>query len=147
MAQALKTKILLNHKPLYLFLRPFCLTLTSNHSKKFEPPLPLCVGLKIQTLSRSKTLISELSQLGLSVTYDRVLHIERQIASSLCEQGNETGVVCPSLLPHGLFTAGAFDNLDYNPSNTTAKESFHGTTTTPLVLQQRIPFMELPQPL
>ncbi len=52
------------------------------------------------------------------------LHIERQIASSLYEQGNETGVACPSLLRHGLFTAGAFDNLDHNPSSTKAKDSF-----------------------
>ncbi len=72
-------------------------------------------------------MISELSQLGLSVTYDWDLHIERQIASSLCERGNETGVACPSLLRHDLFTAGAFDNLDHNPSSTTAKDSFHGT--------------------
>ena len=28
---------------------------------------------------------------------------------------------------HGLFTIGALDNLDHNPSSTTAKDSFHGT--------------------
>ena len=27
----------------------------------------------------------------------------------------------------GLFTAGALDNLDHNPSSTTAQGSFHGT--------------------
>ncbi len=63
----------------------------------------------------------------LSVCYDRILQLEKQIASSLCEHANETGVVCPSQLRHGLFTVGALDNLDHNPSSTTAKDSFHGT--------------------
>ena len=30
-------------------------------------------------------------------------------------------------MSHGLFTVGALDNLDHNPSSTTAKDSFHGT--------------------
>jgi len=29
----------------------------------------------------------------------------------------------------GLFTVGALDNIDYNPSSTTAQGSFHGTGT------------------
>ena len=37
------------------------------------------------------------------------------------------GLVCPSQLSHGLFTVGALDNIDHNPSSTTAKDSFHGT--------------------
>ncbi len=39
---------------------------------------------------------------------------------------HEIGLV-PSQLRHGLFTVGALDNLDHNPSSTTAKDSFHGT--------------------
>ena len=100
---------------------------TSRHSKKFEPPLPLYIGLKVHTQTRSKSFISELYQLGLSVSYDRVLELENQIASSLCEHANEIGLVCPSQLSHGIFTVGALDNLDHNPSSTTAKDSFHGT--------------------
>ena len=33
----------------------------------------------------------------------------------------------PTQLRRGLFTAGALDNLDHNPSSTSAKDSFHGT--------------------
>ena len=33
----------------------------------------------------------------------------------------------PIQLRHGLFTMGALDNIDHNPSSTTAKDSFHGT--------------------
>ena len=100
---------------------------TSRHSKKFEPPLPLYIGLKVHTQTRSKKLISELYQLGLSVSYDRILELEKQIASSICEHTNEIGLVSPSQLSHDLFTVGALDNLDHNPSSTTAKDSFHGT--------------------
>ena len=33
----------------------------------------------------------------------------------------------PAQLRRGLFTVGALDNFDHNPSRTTAKGSFHGT--------------------
>lgn len=81
----------------------------------------------MHTLSRFKRLVSELSQLDLSVSYDRILQLENQIASSLCEHANETAVVCPSQLRHGLFTVGVLDDIDPNPSSTTANDSFHGT--------------------
>jgi len=37
------------------------------------------------------------------------------------------GVAVPSQLRHKLFTVGALDNLDHNPTSTTARGSFHGT--------------------
>ncbi len=101
-----------------------------HHSIKFESPLPLYIGLKVHTLSRSKKLISELSQLGLSVCYDWVIQLEKQIASFLCEHSNETGVVCPSQLRHDLFTVGALDNIDINnipPNKTLTKQVFYST--------------------
>jgi len=86
--------------------------------------LPLCLGLKIH---RSKKLISEMYNLGISVSYDRILELENQIATSLCNSTHKIGLVCPHQLCHGLFTVGALDNLDHNPSSATSKESFHGT--------------------
>ena len=65
--------------------------------------------------------------MGISISYDRVLGIEDRIATSLCEQYEEDGVVSPACLKKGLFTVGAIDNLDYNPSSTTSQSSFHGT--------------------
>ena len=56
--------------------------------------------------SQFKQLVLELSQLGLSVCYHQILELEKQIPSSLCENSNETGVVCPSQLRHDLFTIG-----------------------------------------
>ena len=35
--------------------------------------------------------------------------------------------MCPSQLRHGLLTINTHDNLDHNPSSTTAKDAIHGT--------------------
>uniref|UniRef100_A0A1X7UZV2 Uncharacterized protein n=2 Tax=Amphimedon queenslandica TaxID=400682 RepID=A0A1X7UZV2_AMPQE len=66
-------------------------------------------------------------QLGLSVSYDRVLQVNNELADSVCQDFNLKGVVCPSQLRKGVFTIAALDNKDHNPSSTTAKGSFHGT--------------------
>ena len=81
----------------------------------------------MHTQTRSKKIVSELYRLSLSVSYDRILELENQIATSFCNSINETGLVCPHQLRHGLFTVGVLDNLDHNPSSTTSRESFHGT--------------------
>ena len=36
--------------------------------------------------------------------------------------------MCPTELRKGLFTTSAMDNIDHNPSATTATTSFHGTS-------------------
>jgi hypothetical protein len=40
----------------------------------------------------------------------------------------EEGVVCPAVMRKGLFTTAAMDNIDHNPTATTATTSFHGTS-------------------
>ena len=69
----------------------------------------------------------ELYDLGLSANYDRVLQLKNQLATAVCQDIEKKGVVCPSQLHKGLFTVGAIDNLDHNPSSTTAKGSVHDT--------------------
>ena len=68
-----------------------------------------------------------LNNLGLSISYNRVLELENMLATAVCKQFEDEGVVCPAKLRKGLFVVGAVDNLDYNPSSTTAQDSFHGT--------------------
>ena len=65
--------------------------------------------------------------LGLSISYERVLEIENVTADGIFEQFKADGVVCPVNLRKNLFTAAAYDNIDHNPSSTTAKDAFHGT--------------------
>jgi hypothetical protein len=97
------------------------------HSLEQEPPLPLYIGLNIHSLTRSKKIITQLYNLGMSVPYDRVDDLSSSLASAVCNQFEEEGVVCPLNLRHGIFTVGALDNIDHNPSSTTAQGSFHGT--------------------
>ena len=99
----------------------------SRHVLEYEPPLPLYMGLSVHTQTRSKKLITHLYELGLSVSYARVVELENQLATAVCENIAKNGVVCPAQLRKGLFTVSALDNIDHNPSSTTAKGSFHGT--------------------
>ena len=97
------------------------------HSLNLEPPLPLHIGLSIHTKTRSKKLITELYELGLCVSYERILQLENKLTTSICEHTREIGLVCPIQLHHKLFTVGALDNIDHNPSSTTAMDHFFGT--------------------
>lgn len=97
------------------------------YSPDREPPVPLYVGLSLHTQTRSKTLVDQMANLGISVSYKRIMQVENELAASQCEQYRSDGVVCPSQLRKGLFTVSALDNLDHNPSSTTAQGSFHGT--------------------
>lgn len=99
----------------------------SRHPRERETPLPLYIGLKIHGQIRGRSLIDTLFNLGLSISYDRVLSISTDIANSVCERFEKDGVVCPPKLRSGLFTTAGFDNIDHNPSSTTARDSFHGT--------------------
>ena len=92
-----------------------------------EPPLPIYIGLNIHQLTRSKKLITQLYHMGISISYDRVLELEDWIATTVCEQFELDGIVSPACLRKGLFTIGAMDNLDHNPTSTTSQSSFHGT--------------------
>ena len=49
------------------------------------------------------------------------------LAISAAELYESKGVVCPLVLRKNLFTTAAVDNLDHNPSSTTAQGAFHGT--------------------
>ena len=99
----------------------------SRHSLDLEPPLPLYIGINIHIQTRSKKLVTQLYQFGLSVSYDQISQVENQLATGVCQHIAEIGLVCSSQLHHGVFTIGALDNLDHNPSSTTATDSFHGT--------------------
>lgn len=97
------------------------------HKRTREPPLPLFIGFNIHAMTRSKTLIAKLYQLGLSVSYQRIMELEEMLARSVSERFAADDCVVPACLRKGIFTIGALDNLDHNPSSTTASSSFHGT--------------------
>ena len=65
---------------------------------------------------------------GIGISYDRVLEISAQLGEATVSKYVDDGVVCPPVLRKGLFTTSAMDNIDHNPTATTATTSFHGTS-------------------
>lgn len=97
------------------------------HKKSKEPPIPMYIALSTYGRTRSKDNIDKLHALGLSVSPNRVTEVTATLCNLVNKRAEEEGVLCPRNLRHNTFTIGAYDNLDYNPSSVTSKDSFHGT--------------------
>ena len=98
------------------------------HNQDQETPLPIYLALKIHGETRKRGLIDALYGIGLCISYDRMLSISATAANRVCALYKEEGLVCPPKLSKHVFTTAAVDNVDHNPSSTTAKDSFHGTS-------------------
>ena len=48
------------------------------HSRDREPPLPIYLGLMTHAETRKRTLVDKLYNLGLSISYDRVLELSKE---------------------------------------------------------------------
>ena len=101
---------------------------TFRHSKERKTPFPVFMGMSIYAKTRKKVLVDLLHDHGISILYDRVLEISAQLGHAAVGKYIEEGVVCPSILRKRLFTTAAMDNIDHNPTATTATTSFHGTS-------------------
>ena len=97
------------------------------HSRERETPLPIYLGMMMHTKTRKRELVDQLFELGLSVSYDRVLEISTQLGHKVCQHYEIQRAVCPPQLKCGVFTTAAVDNIDHNLSSTSAQDSFHGT--------------------
>ena len=75
----------------------------------------------------SRALIENFHHLGLSISYNRVLHISTASGNNVCTQYEEESIISPQLLRKEALTTTAVDSIDHNPSSKTSKESFHGT--------------------
>ena len=91
-----------------------------------ETPVPTYVGLMLHGHTCKKELVDRLYHLSLSIYYDHVLCLSAQMGNRDCKQLHNEHVVCPPKLRGSVFTTSAIDNIDYNPSSTPSKESFHG---------------------
>ena len=56
-----------------------------------------------------------------------MIELKALLAGAVCKQFEQQDLVCPFSLRRGLFMVGALDNIDHNPSATTAQGAFHGT--------------------
>ena len=78
-----------------------------------------CSTVYTQTRQRTWTMAS---------VFHMTLEISAQLGDATVSKYVEDGVVCPTGLRKGLFTTSAMDNIDHNPTATTATTSFHGTS-------------------
>ena len=101
---------------------------TNRHSKTRETPFAVYVGMKVFAKTRKRELIDKLHENGISIPYDRVLEISGQLGETVVNQYVQDDIVCPPILRKGLFTSSAVDNIDHNPTSTTAHTAFHGTS-------------------
>ncbi len=97
------------------------------HSTAQQTPVPMYIGLMVHAQTRKRELVDRLSHLGVSITYDRVLHLSAQLGETVIQQYHKERVVCLPSMRGGVFTTAAVDNIDHNPSSTTSKQSFYGT--------------------
>ena len=100
---------------------------TVRHNINRETPLNIYLGVMVHTKTRKRELVDCLYNLGLSISYDRVLAISAELGDQICQYYKMEKAVVPPKLKGGLFTTAAVDNIDHNPSSTSAHDSFHGT--------------------
>lgn len=103
------------------------LTVNTRHVLCREQPLPLYHGLLLHASTHQKHLIKELADLGMTISYSRILEIETAITNKICDLYSEDSRICPPNLELNVFTTSAIDNIDHNPSSNGATYSFHGT--------------------
>ncbi len=89
--------------------------------------MPTYIGLVLHAHTRKRELVDKLFYLGLSISYDRVLRLSAEMGNSVCQRFYMEQVVCLPTLQSNVHTSAAVDNIDHNPSSTTADDSLHGT--------------------
>ena len=82
----------------------------------------------VDTRTGKRRLVDWLAAEGVSVNYDRVMHLRWSIFNQVCMEYQANGLVYPVDLKKNVFITAAIDNLYHNPSSATAESSFHGTT-------------------
>ena len=100
---------------------------THRHTIASETPIAIYIAFLLHSEFRSRKLIERLHDYGLSVSYQRILNLEKGLLRAMCTQYHNNGVVCPTQLRLGIPVQCTMDNLDINPKSNTSKGSFHGT--------------------
>ena len=56
----------------------------TRHSQDRETPLPMYLGIMVHTKNRKKALVDTLFNLGLCISYDRVLDVSTELGNKVC---------------------------------------------------------------
>ena len=100
---------------------------TGRHNRSREPPLPVYLEILLHNKTRKRQLVQTLFDLGLSVSYDRVLESSTNMGTKVCTYYDRLNTVCPPHMKRGVFTTSAVDNINHQTSATTARGSVNGT--------------------
>ena len=85
---------------------------TVRHLAYRETPQQVYISMKLYEATRSKKLINEFHELGLCISYKRLMEILSAMESTVVKKYEEEQVVYPLTLPTGTFTTIEADNLD-----------------------------------
>ena len=98
-----------------------------HRDKEEETSVNIYVGLKLYSTVRSRTLIDCLFQLGICISYDKILSITKSLYEALRNAFSQYKVFLPTNLKKGCFTMSAKDNIDKNATANLVRSHVHGT--------------------
>lgn len=91
-----------------------------------KTPQHILTGLFLHHATRSKTAITMLNRLGLSICYDEILRIRTRMAQFTKIQ-SLNNVPLPNHFDINNYVTGAFDNFDHNENTISGLHSTHDT--------------------
>lgn len=74
--------------------------------------------------ARLKKHIENVHQVGMSVSYDRVMGVKRAVARAICKRQAEDGVVLPTNMRRNVFVIYDMDNLDSRSKGNFSQTNF-----------------------
>ena len=77
------------------------------YNSEKETPLSIYIAFLIHSEARNRLLIEKFHNLGLCISYFRMLTLSTSLGNTICSQFRREGIVCPSLLRQGVFTTHA----------------------------------------
>ena len=86
--------------------------------------------MKIYRTFRSKAVIDHFFNLGLCLSFDRILEFTKKLSDAQIENYELTEVFSTNPLRKSIFTVVAKDNIDFNATSSTAVKHFHETSVT-----------------
>ena len=101
----------------------------ANFKDIVETPFSIGLGLLVHKETRNKKMIHYLSDLGLSISYKKVMKIENGLGNAIIEKKKSNdGVYIPERIIRNSCLHFAIDNIDFRNDTADGKNEFHGTT-------------------
>ena len=103
-------------------------------NRNILPPKHIGIDVTVKHLTGCVELIRILNRFGHSISYDKVINLEKGFVQQVLEDNESDDMAIPTNISPGKFVQAAADNLDFNEETLDGK---HTTHTTTLVLYQR----------